>query len=104
MFGLETLFVLIDAGVLLFALIRMISMIKKMHNSLNLCYMLLHFAILVSLIVFNTFSVIYGFDLHLSAHQYLYLANTGLTVDFILNILMFIVMFKASGNLQLPDT
>ena len=66
--------------------------------------MLIHFAILVSLIVFNTFSVIYGFDLHLLPHQYLILANTGLTVDFILNILMFIVMFKASGNLQLPDT
>ena len=79
-------------------------MIKKTRNTLNLCYMLLHFAILVALLLLQALKVTYNFEIGTTAHQYLILTNVYGVVDFILNIFMFIIMFKASGNFDLPST
>jgi hypothetical protein len=100
-----TILMMIDCAILLFALIRMASMLKKTSVvKLNLWYMIMHITIMVMLSTMAILTVLVNFTLDVPPTKYLYI-NIGYDiVYFILNILFFIVLFKGSRNLVITNT
>ena len=96
---------LIDVAVLLFALIRIILMIRKTHiMAVNVSFIILHVAVLVFMGAVQGFYLYLDFIASPKAHTYFWFGTASNIGYFILNICLLIIMFKTSGSLRVPET
>jgi hypothetical protein len=99
--GSTTLFMLIDTGVLLFALLRVRSLLQKTQTTLNLPYTILHITVLVLLclvqLTYNCFEV-YVIETHYQVSQYLLFSTVYHTGCLLVMLIMCIILYQVSGN------